>query len=200
MASSNVQTNARPPLTPGTPLHRLQTSLDALKYQHAALANLIPVLNPSDLGYSTTRTSPLPATTEAAEEEHPSPKFSSSKSKRLSVFSNHSEGSIWYDAPEFEGAEEFVLEAAPAEETPSSKISVGSPQSVPDELEWEGSDSDTEGSVGGQALQDAVSTPESPQETQKTVVRRTQLPSPPVGDEGSLFAILKKNVGKVRYL
>jgi hypothetical protein len=29
------------------------------------------------------------------------------------------------------------------------------------------------------------------------VMRRSQLPAPPVGDEGSLFAMLKKNVGKV---
>lgn len=32
----------------------------------------------------------------------------------------------------------------------------------------------------------------------KQVVYRTQLPTGPVGDEGSLFAVLKKNVGKVR--
>ncbi|EIM83378.1 uncharacterized protein STEHIDRAFT_123815 [Stereum hirsutum FP-91666 SS1] len=33
-------------------------------------------------------------------------------------------------------------------------------------------------------------------ETLKPVVYRTQLPTGPVGDEGSLFAVLKKNVGK----
>lgn len=31
----------------------------------------------------------------------------------------------------------------------------------------------------------------------KQVVRRMLLPSGPVGDEGSLFAVLKKNIGKV---
>lgn len=34
----------------------------------------------------------------------------------------------------------------------------------------------------------------------RQVVRRTGLPSGPVGDEGSLFAILKNNVGKVTCL
>lgn len=176
-------------------MHRLQTSLDALKYQHAALANLIPVLNPIDMGFSAARTSPLPSTSEA-EEEPPSPKVPSSRaSKRLSTFSNHSDGSIWYDAPEFEGAEEFVIEAPPTDETPSSKISQ-SPQIAPEDLEWEGSDTDTESSLHEETA--ATSTPSPSEEAQHGVARRTQLPSPPAGDEGSLFAVLKKNVGKVR--
>lgn len=46
---------------------------------------------------------------------------------------------------------------------------------------------------------------ESDEETAKIVIagpavvqRRTALPSGPVGDEGSLFGVLKKNVGKAR--
>lgn len=39
---------------------------------------------------------------------------------------------------------------------------------------------------------------EPPEHDHSAVVRRKQLPSPVTGDEGSLFAILKKNVGKVR--
>lgn len=185
----------RPPLTPGTPLHRLQTSLDALKYQHAALANLIPVLNPADTGFSTARTSPLPSTTET-EEEPPSPEISLRGSKRISTMSNHSEGSIWYDAPDFEGAEEFVLEAAAADDIPSGKVSVESPSVTPED-EWEDSDTDTEHSLPTASAPTAVVAPPSTKETKLNIVRRTQLPSPPAGDEGSLFAILKKNVGKV---
>ena len=34
-------------------------------------------------------------------------------------------------------------------------------------------------------------------EGQRAIVRRQALPSGPVGDEGSLFAVMKKNIGKV---
>ncbi|TCD67530.1 hypothetical protein EIP91_012284 [Steccherinum ochraceum] len=182
---------SHPPLTPGTPLHRLQTSLDALKYQHAALTNLMPVLHPVDSMFSTARTSPLPATTETDEEEPSSPDPSAPNGgKRLSTFSNLSEGSIWYDAPEFEGAEEFVLETGQLDEASGSKIS----QAATDELDLEGSDTDTESSDRTET--DLTPPTSSSPEPQQAVTHRTQLPSPPAGDEGSLFAVMKKNVGK----
>ncbi|THH31978.1 hypothetical protein EUX98_g2202 [Antrodiella citrinella] len=182
---ASIAPSTRPSLTPGTSLHRLQTALDALKYQHIALSNLIPVLNPADMGFPIARTSPLPSTSEA-DEEPPSPQISS---QRLSILSNHSDGSIFYDAPEY-GAEEFVLESVATEETPSVQLS-GSPQAG-DDLEWEGSDSDSEPSNDEEPALNA----HPPTEAKQQVTYRTQLPSPPAGDEGSLFAVLKKNVGK----
>ena len=58
---------------------------------------------------------------------------------------------------------------------------------------WESGTTDTEDEVRVEESQLVVT--ESTE--QKAIIRRTQLPSPPVGDEGSLFAVLKKNVGKV---
>lgn len=99
--------------------------------------------------------------------------------------------SVWFDAPEFDGAEEFVLDATPMDEGGSKILALDAPDS-PREGD-EDSDSELEDvhsrSQSTQAPPDATS-----KETQ--VIRRTQLPSPPVGDEGSLFAVLKKNVGK----
>lgn len=39
--------------------------------------------------------------------------------------------------------------------------------------------------------------PQSLKTDARAIVRRTCLPSPVVGDQGSLFAVLKKNIGKV---
>ena len=43
-------------------------------------------------------------------------------------------------------------------------------------------------------------TPEEASDSHLTVQRRSRLPAKPAGDEGSLFAVLKKNVGQVRLL
>lgn len=99
----------------------------------------------------------------------------------------------WYDAVEhFDGPEEFVMELQPTPEgtelpsrIPSndSRSSLERPESC-----------NTGADVGGERTLEASS--ESNIDA-RAIVRRTCLPSRVVGDEGSLFAILKKNVGKV---
>lgn len=122
-------------------------------------------------------------------------------SRRLST---HSDGSIWYDAEEYDGAEEFVLDEVPDDsqasklteaaaniEPPSTTSSTANTESSSDSSDVE---SFLEASPNSETPVDSYNI-DSP--TAMEVVRRTQLPSPPVGDEGSLFAVLKKNVGKV---
>ena len=113
--------------------------------------------------------------------------------------SSQSEPSIWFDAQEYDGAEEFVLDESHPEDAQTSQFpdapivktpsvfSAGTPSSQAE------SDSDSESDSG--SILPSRANPDQSQD--KVIVRRTQLPSPVVGDEGSLFAVLKKNVGKV---
>lgn len=129
------------------------------------------------------------------------------KFARMSVMSSNSGGSnsVWFDAPEPEGAEEFILGASPGEEGENSILDEGvqpnSPISQSDNMS--GSDATTDADTDVESDTEAEITPEtaptSPAMSQeeRQVVRRTELPSGPVGDEGSLFAVLKKNIGKV---
>lgn len=85
---------------------------------------------------------------------------------------------VWYDAPELDdGPQEFLLDAD--ERGPESRI-------LDSELDST-SDSDDDRS------------PSSPIVTKDptAVARRSKLPALPPADEGSLFTVLKKNVGKV---
>ncbi|KIP12631.1 hypothetical protein PHLGIDRAFT_98104 [Phlebiopsis gigantea 11061_1 CR5-6] len=177
-----------PALSPA--MQRLQSSLQALQYQHSAL---LQTLRPHPEPGPSLRASPLLATAKE-EDEMRSMTSTFSTLGRTSVgshrLSSHSDASIWYDAPEYDGAEEFVLDELPAEDSQTSKLSdkSGSGVTTPD-ADTE-SESDTEDDVQSEP-------PKSTSENNvQTVVRRTQLPSLPVGDEGSLFSVLKKNVGK----
>lgn len=187
-----------PALSPA--MQRLQTGLESLKYQHSALVQVLhmhPEPGPS------LRSSPLLATAKEEEELHTPSTYStlgkaSTRSHRLS---SHSEASIWYDAPEYDGAEEFILDESPAEDTYASKISdVSSPSAESSTTttdaefsnDWD-SETDTEEGTSAEPPEQHSTTSVVVQ----SVVRRTQLPCPPVGDEGSLFTVLKKNVGKV---
>lgn len=193
---------------PSPAVQRLQTGIQSLKYQHSALIQSLyahPEQGPS------LRNSPLLAVAKEEEElQSQSPAFStySKASTRSNRLSSQSESSVWYDATEYEGAEEFVLDESPADESQGSKfseLSVGSPgvlstaptteteldSSTPWDSALDTDDEDDEQASAPLAPQAAA--PDAPQ----PIVRRTQLPSPPVGDEGSLFTVLKKNVGKV---
>jgi oxysterol-binding protein-related protein 3/6/7 len=171
---------------------RLQIALEAIRSQHNILKQSlvnIPLVdtNTSDKGQIIL--------------DRSNSRSSTRQSRRTSVASGTS---IWYDAPEPDGALEFVMEdLAPSE----SRLSDTSPmKEEPERIEEEEEDTDDDdsskeaesrhGSVNG----DATKSETQPQPTQdhKQVVRRTKLPSGPVADEGSLFSVLKKNVGKVR--
>ena len=181
----------------------MQTVLQSLKYQHTALVQSLYAT--ADSGHAH-RASPLLATAREEEEIH-TPVSSHSTIGRLSNrFSIQSESSVWYDAAEFDGAEEFLIDDSPGDDSrnsnPSEILSPSLSTSTSTSAQ-ESAESDSE-SDSSDCQQPAVE-PEQPQLESATsivsemqaIVRRTQLPSPPVGDEGSLFTVLKKNVGKV---
>lgn len=174
------------------PQIRLQSTLDALRKQHSTL---VRALAPPELGTGPIHEEPS---------EYGSHAWQHARwgSKRTSIAS--SAGEMWFDAPEPDGALEFVLEdATPAESEGdmSSKTLAngsvnGSEQEVNETLGNEDDSDDEREEEHGK--EESEVTAEAGKEERKEIVRRTQLPSGPVGDEGSLFAVLKKNVGKVR--
>jgi oxysterol-binding protein-related protein 3/6/7 len=178
------------------PYDRLQLAITALKAQHVALSGLTPFLDnnpPSVLG------SPLPATVEEPSEAGQSPsRFASPVARKTwasTVTSLTSEGgSMWFDAEEeLDGAEEFFLDAQPSEAGAVDDQMPVLDGQCNSNASGESSDTDDEEDVArlSMAVDRGVRA-----DTQQ-LTRRTSLPSGPVSDEGSLFAVFKKNVGKV---
>jgi len=135
---------------------------------------------------------PLPFT---AEEEENAPTHRqqpttpvAGRSLRNSIASTSGSFAEWFDADE--GPQEFIMEPGQDMSEPPSRM-----LSAANEPDTSSIDTDIE-------EPDTLSSPTqeigylSFGDTQ--VIRRTQLPCLPPSDEGSLFAILKKNVGKVR--
>lgn len=187
--------------TSDTPLQRLQLALEALKFQHSALTQALGTHSYADQGFPL-RASPLLATAREEEETRtPSTGFSTvgRASHRLS---SQSDGSIWYDAEEYDGAEEFVLDDGLDDvQVKTEALSVVTPTSSSTstglaDLESSSESSDEESVAYEESPESLGASTTIPAKETAAVVRRTQLPSPPVGDEGSLFAVLKKNVGK----
>ena len=177
------------------PYDRLQLAIAVLRAHHEALSGLIPSLDnipPSVLG------SPLPATVEEQSDGSQTPARLASpiarKTWASTVTSLSDGGSIWFDAvDEPEGAEEFILDPPLSEAgAPEERLPVLDGQSTSNASEE--SDTDDEEEVARLSL--AVSDRIVKAGTQQ-LTHRTSLPSGPVADEGSLFAVFKKNVGKV---
>ncbi|KAF7339687.1 PH domain-containing protein [Mycena sanguinolenta] len=204
---SSIHDPEHSPIEEKSPTQRVHDALETLKTQHAALSKSIVTLAPLlDVG-QTMRGSPISPPPITEEEECKTPvTYSPSSSfytphsrKRTSVITTTTlSESIneWFDANS-EGAEEFILDIPPAQLDPESR--------QPSEVFT----NDSRSSLGDSSVETASDgvvegeSPEVPSESTTTVddaplpiVRRTHLPTAPVGDEGSLFAILKKNVGK----
>lgn len=151
-----------------TSYERVQLAIDLLKSHHSQLVQFIQSLESNTAG-------PIP------EEEEPSP-VKTRSAYRSSYATSGSDISEWFDAVDGlgDGPQELVLEnddsIGPEAERTSKIIH---------EVSDSGDDTDNEEEAQPKAEVDP-----------SAVVRRTQLPSPPVGDEGSLFSMLKKNVGK----
>ncbi|KAK7064441.1 aconitase family-domain-containing protein [Favolaschia claudopus] len=181
-----------------SPTQRVHDALEMLKTQHATLCKSIQTLAPLlDVG-QTMRSPQLPITAEEEEiatpvTSSPTASFTTPHSRKRT--STHTTTSIsesineWFDA-DSEGAEEFVLDIPPAQLDADSRQAS---QIV---------SNDSRSSLGHSSTDtDIVEEPQRTASESTTtdhieVVRRTCLPAAPVGDEGSLFAILKKNVGK----
>ncbi|GLB36356.1 putative pleckstrin homology domain containing protein [Lyophyllum shimeji] len=171
---------------------RVMSAMETLKAQHASLLTSMQDL--ADLRQSSG--SPLPATAEEEDPDHP-PLLStplSRRSKRASTTTSVSDSvHEWFDA--LDGPEEFVVDVD-GPELPSRLLTNESRSSLGQQAETSSIDTDIGEDVKVPDQQPI--TPTSAQLTREAlqIKRRTLLPAMPVGDEGSLFAILKKNVGK----
>ncbi|KAG1715647.1 hypothetical protein ID866_1529 [Astraeus odoratus] len=170
---------------------RINTALESLKAQHAALLRSLH-------GIQGDMTPPGASPPSTAVEQKPEELLSTSRfstaltrqSKRSPSTSSLSDsGPIeWFDAQD-NVAEEFVLED-PTPDEERGPLSL--PSGGMSYKEYESASSDDDEEMPPQPPDPAVdSTLRAHQ-----IIRRTRLPCGPVGDEGSLFAILKKNVGK----
>ena len=186
--------------TPSSPYDRLQSAISSLKAQHVTLSGLVPLV---DNNPPSVHASPLPATVEepSSDGSHSPGQISSPIARKTwasTVTSLSDGGSIWFDAmDEPDGAEEFFLDPPPMEAGAfEDRMPVLDGQSC-SHLSGESSDTDEEEGVGRLSL--AVSERGARAGAQH-VAHRTTLPSGPVADEGSLFALFKKNVGKVDFI
>jgi hypothetical protein len=172
-------------------------ALDTLKVQHAALLKSMPAHPVSDL--SRFMQAPLPITTEEEEQsdQHESPYLISPKSKRSrnsSISTIVTDSVQWFDA--LDVAEEFIMDVPLGSEPPSQFVP--DTRSAISNQEDSSADTDTD-----EHDNSSLSSGKGPQAAIKlsdetpAVARRTTLPASPTGDEGSLFTILKKNIGKV---
>jgi len=220
-ASQQTDSNhsdANSDIAESSPQLRAGAALETLKTQHEALVKSLHALSYIDAGSAPpARMSPLPSTAEEEEVDYrhshalqSGGRFSApfTRKSRTSIATTFSDGTTsreWFDA--FDGGEEFVLEMD--EPTPEEKSEVQAQLVVEGSRSSLGGSSDTEEGAG-EEVEDTVTTglrdgngavvTVDPIEKAQPAVRRTELPCGPVGDEGSLFAVLKKNVGKVRSL
>lgn len=170
-------------------LDEVRTNFDALKAQYSTLLKVMQV----SFNEATQQVHPpLPFT---AEEEEHAPSHHQRVSTSVTGISfrdstiTSSSGSFveWFDADE--GPQEFVMELGQDMSEPPSRM-----LSTADERDTSSIDTDFEEPDTLSSTQEIIYRSfGDPQ-----VVRRAQLPCLPPSDEGSLFAILKKNVGKVR--
>lgn len=214
-ASIHHQESSHPPVDrrlssnskelPNTRL-RVQAALESLRHQYSALVKSLPVIPTLDTNVSSSHTQSLPATVEEDDDDVDTPstyKSASQSTRRISTgfsCSEDEDSSLWFDAPD--GAEEFVLD-------PSSKDEDTEPQpseldshiiSRTDSASLSLSDSESHLIADSSSFVDAEgddSVLRSPDIA--PVIRRTDLPSPVIGDEGSILSVLRKNVGKVGY-
>lgn len=185
-------------------LQRVMTALEYLKHLHAALLKSL-LAHPTPDSNRLTHNH-LPVTAEQEEqpdhfERRASPRLTSpilKLSRRSSISTNVSDTVYeWFDA--LEGAEEFVMDAQITLEgsEPSSHLFADTRSAVSYQ---EDSGTDTDIEENGKPLPssgEGCQVMTTPPNEASAVVRRAKLPASPAGDEGSLFAILKKNIGKV---
>ncbi|KAG9314544.1 Oxysterol-binding protein-domain-containing protein [Chiua virens] len=173
-------------------LQHAHVALESLKSHHTALLKSLYAVY-DDTPPSASHGSPSSKAIEGKTENFLSASGSSVSfsphAKRISSTTDLSDGAPveWFDAEDNFG-EEFLLE----DPTPGSG-------KTRDLLPSRNSSLHEYGSVSSEEeVHTALKTDQLDDSSLHVcqVVRRTRLPSGPVGDEGSLFAILKKNVGK----
>ncbi|KAF8898512.1 Oxysterol-binding protein-domain-containing protein [Infundibulicybe gibba] len=173
------------PDQPSPHVQRLYSILETLKSQHSSLK---PAYGHVHLdGNPPVHGSPLPST----EEEEESPELAINKfstpltrrSNRASVATTVSDSvNEWFDALE-DGPQEFIMDV----ESPQDGAGI---EQQPSQIQTNDSHSTVD---DGSSIDTDM---EDDRKTAQNHPERTDLPPLHVGDEGSLFAILKKNVGK----
>lgn len=158
-----------------------------LRQQHSALTDLIQGMSPVQTHHRTQLQETIKEEGNSAALPKSQPSWKSYRSSISTITDNES---TFFDAMSGEdfGAEEYVLHEEPADEdlgsmkrAPSSDTQSASVQEEDDDQRSVQAQDDSPGEV-----------PNLP------IARRTRLPARPPADEGSLFAVLKKNVGQVR--
>ncbi|KAG9044126.1 hypothetical protein FS837_008740 [Tulasnella sp. UAMH 9824] len=167
-----------PPSSTVTAYERLQAAVTTLRAQHTALLNVLE--STSTAVPSQIVGSPLARVNEILALDNKSHRHSIGTIDSLSP-------SLWYDAED--GAEEFVLSAEPTE-TEQDLSDHG------DESEEEVVDITASDDSGDEAPTPTKERSDDGDSKHRVIIRRTKLPSPMVGDDGSLLAVLRKNVGK----
>jgi len=173
-------------------LQEIRSKFEALKSQYSHFVKAMQ----TSIQDGNQRSSPLPYTPEEESRRDQVNQYSSTRSSFRDSMATTASGSQaeWFDAEDI-GPQEFVMDISHDISEPGSRI-LG-----PDELDessLENDDSSINTDLG--ELERVTSPTPEPVPAQLGVVqvsRRTQLPCLPPSDEGSLFTILKKNVGKV---
>ncbi|KAJ3750118.1 oxysterol binding protein [Lentinula detonsa] len=196
-------------------LERMHMAIESLKVQHGSLIKslqIISILDTTQSVHPSAQASPLPGTAEEEEREDSIPysaseeKLASSftrRSKRTSIATTTNDSILeWFDASEGEGVQEFILDDQTSPEngdngeSPSRIVNNDSRSSLGN-AEESSIDTDIEDLREEPPVIDQVTHDQQVKGiSQVQVARRTHLPAPITGDEGSLFAVLKKNVGK----
>lgn len=173
-------------------------ALESLKVQHGTLVKSLQTLDTSLTlsAHRSAQASPLPGTAEEEEEPLDNSSAFTRRSKRNSLATTITDSiNEWFDASEGEGVQEFILDDQTSPEGASRIVTSESRSSLDHS---EASSIDTDINSVNETPPIISPSPDVESASQAQVVRRTHLPVPVVGDEGSLFAVLKKNVGKVR--
>ncbi|KAF9535817.1 oxysterol binding protein [Crepidotus variabilis] len=166
-------------------LQDIQSKLDVLKSQYQALVKAIQA-PPHD---TSPAVSSLPYTPE--EDSHPGlsqplKSASTRHSIRNSVASTTSGSMEWYDA-EDDGPQEFIMDLGPEPTEPGSRLISQEEETGHDNSSIDTDIEDPETDATPLAEQPPILSGHA------QVIRRSQLPCLPPSDEGSLFAMLKKN-------
>lgn len=167
---------------------QLAPLISKLREQHGALSELLQSMSPVHAHHR----SHLPQTIDEEGTSTPTTKNAPSwQSYRSSMSTVTDNGSVFYDAMDAEefGAEEYIV----PEEQMDEEEEFGAKGSTSMDTMSTSITEDEEEDNGHVKTED-----DTPDEKPSLPVdRRTHLPARPPGDEGSLFTVLKKNVGQV---
>ncbi|KAI5123596.1 hypothetical protein M0805_003413 [Coniferiporia weirii] len=178
--------------SPSHPSEHLRSHLSRLRELHGTLSELILYMPSGSIHHR----SPLQRTTEEDTANIPTLRSplqqSTDAAQRASMSTMTDSSSIWFDAEDY-GAEEYVVKDDQGDEDAS--ITRGSPETeVNSSLSRDDGDDGSEAEDEDPPVPSGATAPEG--NVDGPANRRIRLPARPHGDEGSLFSVLKKNVGQ----